>query len=174
MCVYVCPTVSICGLKCVHLCSTVCNFGSAIMWGRIDFGHFPNSRSRHSVNRHRNPALCQIQLKFTFPGRVQEIQIQIQLKTHNSLFTSQAILSYPIGSFESHPSYDILWKWITNWIACAPKSKKYQHGYLMDFSKLFTELLFKFSVSFPKCPHQSHPVPNSTLVTMSEFFFQKN
>ena len=108
MCVYVCPTVSICGLKCVHLCSTVCNFGSAIMWGRIDFGHFPNSRSSHSVNRHRNTALCQIQLKFTFPGRVQEIQIQIQLKTHNSFFTSQAILSYPIGSFESHPSYDIL------------------------------------------------------------------
>ena len=135
------------------------------MWGRIDFGHFPNSRSHHSVNRHRNPALCQIQLKFAFPGRVQEIQIQIQLKTHNSLFTSQAILSYPIGSFESHPSYDILWKWNTNWIARSPKSKKYQHGYLMDFSKLFTEVLYKFSVGVPKCPHQSHTV-HPPLVTM--------
>ena len=93
-CVKLCPTVSLCELKCVHLCSTVCNFGSAIMWGRIDFGHFPNSRSRHSVNRHRNPALCQIQLKFTFPGRVQEIQIQIQNTKHTILFLVFKLL-YP-------------------------------------------------------------------------------
>ena len=65
------------------------------MWGRIDFGHFPNSRSRHSVNRHRNPALCQIQLKFTFPGRVQEIQIQIQNTKHTILFLLVKLF-YPI------------------------------------------------------------------------------